>query len=155
MKPKKVKKVRLRDTVFLPPTKEELAQDSLLMKQVRNHIEFESELKNCVAKVGTKVKLLCTVVGQKPALKWFKNDEPLEFDPPRVKNTSSGTFGSITFLAINESHAGTYKCVAANEICEVESECTVTVLPHQDPNWIKPTFTRNLKGKSTSLNFKL
>lgn len=154
MKPKKVKKIRLREKVFLPPTSEELAEDSLTMKQVRNHIEFESELKNCVANVGSKVKLLCTVVGPKPALKWFKDDEPLEFDPPRIKNTSSGTFGSITFLAVSEDAAGVYKCVASNSVCEVVSECTLTVLPVQDPNWIKPTFTRNLKGGWRSFNYK-
>ena len=146
MKPKAEKKMRLREKVFLPPTKEELAEDSLTLRQVRNHIEFESELKNCVSKVGKKVKLLCTVVGPKVALKWFKNDEPLEFDPPRIKNTGSGTFGSITFLAVTENDAGAYKCVASNSVCEVESECTLEVVPVQDPNWIKPTFTRNLKG---------
>lgn len=85
MKPKKEKKLRLREKVFLPPSADELAQDSLVLQQVRNHIEFESDLKNQVVKVGSKVKLLCTVVGPKPALKWFKDDEPLEFDPPRVK----------------------------------------------------------------------
>lgn len=151
MKPKKEKKIRLREKVFLPPSAEEVAQDSLMLKQVRHHIEFESELKNCVAKVGSKVKLLCTVVGPKPALKWFKDDEPFEFDPPKIKNTSSGTFGSITFLAVSEEDAGVYKCVATNEYCEVSSECTMQVLPHQDPNWIKPTFTRNLKGEK--INF--
>lgn len=145
MKPKKEKKIRLREKVFLPPTQEELAEDSLLMKQVRNHIEFESELKNQVANCGTKVKLLCTVVGPKVGLKWFKDDEPLEFDPPRIKNTSSGTFGSITFLAVSENNAGVYKCVASNTVCEIQSECTLQVLPVQDPNWIKPTFTRTLK----------
>lgn len=147
MKPKKEKKIRLREKVFLPPSAEELAEDSMTMKQVRNHIEFESDLKNCVAKVGSKVKLLCTVVGHKPVLTWFKDDEPFEFEPPKIKNTSSGTFGSITFLAVAEKDAGVYKCVAANTICEVESECTLTVLAAQDPNWIKPTFTRNLKGQ--------
>lgn len=145
MKPKKEKKIRLREKVFLPPTAEELAQDSLVMQQVRNHIEFEAELKNCVASVGKKVKLLCTVVGPNVALSWFKDDEPLEFDPPRIKNTSSGTFGSITFLAVSEANAGVYKCLAKNQVCEVSSECSLTVLPVQDPNWIKPTFTRNLK----------
>lgn len=154
MKPKKEVKMRLREKVFLPPTADELAQDSLIMKQVRHHIEFESDLKNCVANVGSKVKLLCTVVGPKPALTWFKDDEPLEFDPPRIKNTSSGTFGSITFLAVAESSAGIYKCVASNQYCEVESECTLTVLPHQDPNWIKPTFTRNLKGNIFMLHLQ-
>lgn len=147
MKPKKEKKIRLRQKVFLPPTEEELAQDSLMLQQVRNHIEFESDLKNCAAKVGSKVKMLCTVVGPKPALKWFKNDEPMEFDPPKIKNTSSGTFGSITFLAVSEQDAGVYKCVASNSVCEAVSECTLTVLPVQDPNSIKPAFTRNLKGK--------
>lgn len=146
MKPKKEKKIRLREKVFLPPSAEELAEDSLLMKQVRNHIEFESELKNCVTKVGSKVKLLCTAIGTKPALTWFKDDEPLEFDPPKIKNTSSGTFGSVTFLAVSEADSGVYKCVASNQFCSVESECTLTVTPAQDPNWIKPTFTRNLKG---------
>lgn len=130
----------------MPPPAEQLAEESLLLKQVRNHIEFESDLKNQVAKVGSKVKLLCTVVGPKPTLTWFKDDEPFEFEPPKIKNTSSGTFGSITFLAVAEKDAGVYKCVAANQFCEVESECTLTVLPTQDPNWIKPTFTRNLKG---------
>lgn len=148
MKPKKEKKVRLREKVFLPPSKEELAEESLLLKQVRNHIEFESELKNCVVKCGAKVKLLCTVVGPKPALKWYKDDEPLEFDPPRVKNTSNGSFGSITFLAASENDGGVYKCIASNQYCSVESECTLQVLPVQDPNWIKPQFTRSLKGSS-------
>lgn len=147
MKPKKEKKVRLREKVFLPPSVEELAQDSLVMQQVRNHLEFESELKNVAVQVGSKVKLLCTVVGPKPALKWFKNDEAFEFDPPKIKNTSNGAFGSVTFLAVSEADAGLYSCVASNSVCEVTSECTLTVLPVQDPNWIKPTFTRLLKGK--------
>lgn len=155
MKPKKEKKMRLREKVFLPPTKEELAQESLLLKQVRNHLEFESELKNQAATVGSKVKLLCTVSGPSPALAWFKDDEPIEFSPPRMKNTSSGSFGSITFLAVTLADAGVYKCVATNEFVEVSSECTLTVLPTQDPNWIKPTFTRNLKGKTAHALFKM
>ena len=137
--------MRLREKVFLPPTKAEIEQESLVLKQVRNHLEFESELKNAAAKVGSKVKLLCTVSGPAPGLSWFKDDEPLEFSPPRVKNTSNGSFGSITFLAVTPADEGIYKCVAANEFVEVSSECTLTVLPTQDPNWIKPTFTRNLK----------
>jgi len=147
MKPKKEKKMRLREKVFLPPSAEELKADSLVLQQVRNHLEFESELKNCVVKVGSKVKLLCTVSGKSPALRWLKNDEPMEFEPPKIKNTSSGSFGSITFLAVSENDAGTYKCVASNSVCEVESECSITVLATADPSWIKPTFTRNLKGK--------
>lgn len=118
-----------------------------MLKQVRNHLEFESELKNTVASVGTKAKLLCTVVGPKPTLYWFKDDEEFEFDPPKVKNTSNGAFGSITFLSVAEKDAGVYKCVARNQFCEASSECTLTVNPVQDPNWIKPTFTRLLKGK--------
>jgi len=145
LKPKKEKKMRLREKVFLPPTKAEIEEDSLMLKKVRNHLEFESDLKNAAAKVGSKVKLLCTVSGPSPALSWFKDDEPIEFSPPRVKNTSSGSFGSITFLAVSPADEGVYKCVAANEFVEVSSECTLTVLPAQDPNWIKPTFTRNLK----------
>jgi hypothetical protein len=155
LKPKKEKKMRLREKVFLPPTKQELAEESLLLKQVRNHIEFESELKNCAVKAGSKVKLLCTVSGPAPALSWFKDDEPLEFSPPRVKNTSSGSFGSITFLAATLADTGVYKCVAANEFVTVSSECTLTVLPAQDPNWIKPTFTRTLKGKILIFFLKL
>lgn len=145
IKPKAEKKMRLREKVFLPPSKEELAEESLLLKQVRNHLEFESELKNIVANVGSKVKLLCTVSGKSPALSWFKDDEPIEFAPPKIKNTSVGTFGSVTFLAVNLGDSGVYKCVASNEFVQISSECTLTVLPVQDPNWIKPTFTRNLK----------
>lgn len=148
VKPKKEKKIRLREKVFLPPSEEQLAEESMLLKSVRNHVEFESELKNCVAKCGTKVKLLCTAVGKKCSLKWFKDEEPMEFDPPKVKNTSSGTFGSITFLAVSEEDAGVYKCVAANQFCQAVSECTLTVLPVEDPNWIAPTFTRVIKGES-------
>lgn len=146
LKPKKEKKLRLREKVFLPPSQEEQLKESALLQQVRNHLEFESELKNQVVKVGSKVKLLCTVSGPNPTLNWFKNEEPLEFNPPKVKNTSSGSFGSVTFLGISERDAGVYKCVASNEVCEAVSECNITVLPVQDPNWIPPTFTRNLKG---------
>lgn len=144
--PKKEKKMRLREKVFLPPSQEELAEESLLLKQVRNHIEFESELKSQVVRIGTKVKLLCTVVGPNPTLTWFKDDEPMEFEK-KIKNTSKGTFGSITFQAVTEEDDGVYRCVATNSVCEISSECRLTVTPHQDPNWIKPTFTRNLKGE--------
>ncbi|KAG5675501.1 hypothetical protein PVAND_005397 [Polypedilum vanderplanki] len=144
VKPKKEKKLRLREKVFLPPSEEKLAEESLVLKQVRNHLEFESELKNIAAKVGTKTKLLCTVSGKSPTLTWFKNDEPLEFTG-KIKNTSNGSFGSVTFLALAPEDEGTYKCVASNEFVEISSECILTVIPVQDPNWIKPTFTRNLK----------
>jgi Immunoglobulin I-set domain len=146
MKPKKEKKLRLREKVFLPPSKEEIEQESLILKQVRNHLEFESDLKNVSATVGSKVKLLCTVSGPNPTLNWFKDDEPIEFNPPKIKNTSNGSFGSITFLAISLDDAGVYKCIATNGVVEVSSECTLNVIPIQDPNWIKPTFTRNIKG---------
>lgn len=137
--------MRLREKVFLPPSKAEIEEESLVLKKIRNHLEFESELKNAAAKVGSKVKLLCTVSGPSPVLNWFKNDEPIEFSP-KIKNTSNGSFGSITFLALSMADEGVYKCVASNEFVEVSSECTLTVLPTQDPNWIVPTFTRNLKG---------
>jgi hypothetical protein len=145
--PKKVKKVRLREKIFLPKSQEEEKTESLMIQKVRNHVEFESELKNCVARVGQKAKLLCTAVGPKVKLSWFKDDEPFEFDPPKVKNTTSGLFGSVTFLAIAEKDAGVYKCVASNDVCEASTECTITVLPFENPNWIKPTFTRIIKGK--------
>lgn len=126
-----------------------------MVQQVRNHVEFESELKNVVAIVGQKAKLLCTAIGPGAKLKWLKDDEPMEFDPPKIKNTTAGLFGSVTFLAISESDAGVYKCVATNGICEASTECTITVIPYQDPNWIKPTYTRNIKefydGKTNDL----
>lgn len=146
MKQKKEKKIRLRQKIWMPPS-EESVRESAMLHEVRNKLTFESELKNSVASVGNKIKLLCTVVGPSPSLNWFKDDEPIEFSPPRVKNTSSGSFGSITFLAVNESDAGIYKCVAGNQVSEAESSCQLTVLPAQDPNWIKPTFTRLMKGE--------
>ena len=146
MKKKKEKKIRLRQKIWMPPS-EETIKESAMLHEVRNRLTFESELKNAVASVGNKIKLLCTVVGPSPSLTWFKDDEPYEFAPPRVKNTSSGSFGSITFLAVNESDNGIYKCVAANQVSESESSCQLTVIPTQDPNWITPTFTRLLKGE--------
>lgn len=143
MKPKKVKKERLREKV-LKPYVEDLTESAML-KEVRNRLVFESELKNTVGSVGHKVKLLCVVVGPNAKLEWFKDDEPMEFNPPKVKNTTSGNFGSITFLAVSEADAGVYKCVATNPSSTCESTCNLTVLMAQDPNWIKPTFTRNLR----------
>jgi hypothetical protein len=147
--PRKEKKIRLREKVLQEMDAKEKAPkyvESPALKEVRNHLEFESELKNTVATAFTKAKLLCSVVGPKAALTWFKDDEPLEFNPPRLKNHSSLGIGNITFISTQPEDAGVYKCVASNGVCTVESTCTLTVLSTGDPTWIKPTFTRNLKG---------
>lgn len=148
MIPKKVKKLRLREIVLKEmDSKEPKYVESPALKEVRNKLLFESELKNTVAKAFTKTKLLCSITGPNPSISWFKNDEPMEFSPPRVKNTTSLGFGSITFISVAPEDAGVYKCVASNQFSAIESSCTLTVHTAGDPTWIKPTFTRNLKGK--------
>lgn len=150
--PKKEKKVRLRQQVLKEMDLAEHKQPEVVeyvtsnaVKEVRSKLTFESELKHAAAKVGSKVKLLCSIVGPSPQISWFKNDEPLEFNPPRLKNTTSGGFGSITFLSVTPEDAGEYKVVAANSLCTIESSCTLTVLAHQDPSWSKPMFAKILK----------
>lgn len=150
--PKKEKKQKLSEklnkemnTKVVSAYIEDKYIQSSVIQEVRHKLTFESELKNASAKIGTKVKLLCSVVGPAPGITWFKNGEPLEFNPPRLKNTGSGGFGSITFLSVNSEDAGEYKAVVSNGHCTIESSCTLSVLAVQDPAWSKPRFVKILK----------
>lgn len=99
------------------------------------------------------MKLICAVVGKKPELKWFKDNEEIIYGA-KFKDLTDDCFGCILITKTTMDDAGEYKCVAKNDKEEISSTCQLIVFPKvenlKDKN-VAPIFTRAIKGNHNSI----
>lgn len=96
----------------------------------RDKLQWSVHLTNRAGLTGRRFKLMCMCIGFQPELKWFKNNEPIEYDDHIVdmNDLHRGAYGCIWINDLCSSDAGTYKCVASNGFEEIETVCKLTVV---------------------------
>lgn len=112
----------------------------------KKKLYWGSQLRDRTTTEGTKVKLVCSVVGPEPQMKWFKNDLPMVFGP-KVRNSSKDCVGAIEFMKPTADDSAEYKCVAKNGASEISTSCKLNIYPPVKPGAaeIPPTFVMGLR----------
>jgi Immunoglobulin I-set domain len=141
VKPKK--KLRLREKIFLPPKPVLASEQEVDPKKL---LSFIVKMKDATVVEGIPVKLICSVDGPRPDIKWFKNNIPLVYNK-HCKNQTTQTMGAVYFAHILPEDAGVYSCVVKNNFCEISTSGTVVVIPSPKDKVFPPSFTRNMIGQ--------
>lgn len=112
----------------------------------KQNLWWSGELRDQTAIEGSKIKLICTVSGPLPIMKWFKNGKPVPWSQT-VRNMSGEGIGHVIIEKITRSDAGVYSCQAKNAFNQVETSANIKVIPRsilpKDDN-TSPVFTRIL-----------
>lgn len=97
----------------------------------KERLWFSGGLRNQTVFEGSKTKLLCTVSGPQPMMKWLKNGRPLSWSNV-IRNLTAEGIGCVIFDKLEKSDAGVYTCSARNQSCEVTTESIITIIPKLD-----------------------
>lgn len=117
------------------------------MVNPKNNLYWGSVLRDRTALEGTKVKLVCSVSGPDPQMRWFKNDTPVAFGS-KCLNRSRDGLGTIELVSPTVDDSGDYKCVAKNGNNEISTVCKLTIYSKtpSDDATLPPTFVMGLRG---------
>lgn len=120
------------------------------MVNPKNNLYWGSVLRDRTAIEGTKVKLVCSVNGPDPQMRWFKNDVPLMFSS-KIRNGTRDALGTIEIVSAVVDDSGIYKCVAKNGNSEISAQCNLTIYSAapSETGTLPPTFTMGLRGKNS------
>lgn len=121
-------------------------QGPLLIRDSKNRLTLDAQLRDRTVMEGSNVKLLVSVSGPGPNLRWFRNNIPLVWSKT-VKNLTREGFGGIQLFNVTGADSAVYKCVVKNTFTELETSCRLTVFNNPNLTAVAPTFTRNVKGK--------
>lgn len=116
-----------------------------LPRDARIVIHFATKLSNRVISEGAKVKLACYVEGAEPFVRWFKDDQPIVNNPPKIRAVNNNGLCTLELGSPTVADAGTYRCYARNDSGETETSATLQVYTKGDKADLAPTFTRSLK----------
>lgn len=98
----------------------------------KNKLWFAGGLRDQTVIEGSKFKMLCTVAGPQPIIKWLKNGKPLSWSNI-IRNLSGEGIGHVIFDKVAKSDAGVYTCSAKNQFSsECVTESKITVIPKID-----------------------
>lgn len=113
-------------------------------REQRVALHFATKLSNRVAAAGTKVKLTCYLEGADPAIRWYKDDQPVVYSPKCRQNNLNGLC-SLEFTSVTEADSGVYKCYARNTLGEESTSANLEIYSSGDSADLAPTFTRGMK----------
>lgn len=121
-----------------PPAKKE-------PRDARITINFPTKLSNRVVAAGSKLKLTCYLEGADPSIRWFKDDQPVVYNPPKLRQNQQNGVCSLEFQSVTVADSGVYKCWARNTTGEASTSATLEVYSSGDSADLAPTFTRSIK----------
>lgn len=112
----------------------------------RNKLHVATQLRDRTATVGGKVKLIVSVVGPDPDIRWLKDDKVLEYGS-HVKGLTSEGVSTLELEKLTLESKGEYKCEAKNEGSTVSTSFYLKVVEarvkgDKEP----PLFTLSLRG---------
>lgn len=121
-----------------PPPAKKIPRDERIV------INFPTKLSNrCVAS-GSKVKLTCFLEGADPAIRWYKDEQPVVYSPKCRQNNQMGLC-TLELQSVTIEDSGVYKCYARNTTGETSTSATLEVFSSGDSADLSPTFTRSIK----------
>lgn len=112
----------------------------------KQNLWWSGELRDQTAIEGSNIKMICTVSGPLPIMKWMKNGKPVPWSQT-VRNMSGEGMGHVIIEKLNRADAGVYTCNAKNAFNTIETTATIKVIPKYTVptnDNTSPVFTRIL-----------
>ncbi|EDW61837.2 uncharacterized protein Dvir_GJ20095, isoform B [Drosophila virilis] len=106
----------------------------------KQKLQFATQLRDRMALEGTTVKFAATVIGPEPNTRWMKDDTWIVMSD-NIKNLSEEGKAIIQINKVTSADTGVYKCVAKNDLSEIETSCYFKVYAAQaDGDESEPIF---------------
>lgn len=114
----------------------------------RDRLTVVPQLRDRTATVGGKVKLVVSVVGPDPDIRWLKDDKVLEYGS-HVKGLTSEGLSTLELEKLTLESKGEYKCEAKNALgSEVSTSFYLKVVEAREKGDKEPPlFTLSVRGK--------
>uniref|UniRef100_A0A6P4FIV9 Muscle M-line assembly protein unc-89-like isoform X2 n=1 Tax=Drosophila rhopaloa TaxID=1041015 RepID=A0A6P4FIV9_DRORH len=111
----------------------------------KQKLAFATQLRDRMALEGSTVKFVATVIGPEPNTRWMKDDKWVVV-AGNVKNLSEEGKAIIEISNVTSADSGVYKCVAKNDLSEIETSCYFKVYAAQaDGDESEPIFALPLR----------
>ncbi|XP_055544316.1 kettin homolog isoform X2 [Wyeomyia smithii] len=120
-------------------------QESYIIRDSKNKLTWAGQLNNITIEKGRTVKMICSVNGERPILKWQKNYKPIDYGE-RIKLLNDGVVAQILIKDVGVADAGEYICTAKNNFNEITTTCILKVIELATTETSPPTFTKAIKG---------
>lgn len=107
---------------------------------------FCTRLTNYTVAEGSRVRLMCSVIGQpEPQIIWTKNGDRVRTGNREIFKYENG-MASLEIPAAALEDSGYYTCVAKNVYGQSTTESTVRVYSVYESKPLAPTFTSSIRG---------
>ncbi|XP_030387654.1 titin homolog isoform X3 [Scaptodrosophila lebanonensis] len=111
----------------------------------KQKLQFATQLRDRMALEGTTIKFVATVIGPEPNMRWMKDDKWVVVGG-NIKNLSEEGKAIIEISNVTSADSGVYKCVAKNDLSEIETSCYFKVYAAQaDGDEQEPMFALPLR----------
>nr|XP_044249283.1 muscle M-line assembly protein unc-89 isoform X4 [Drosophila takahashii] len=111
----------------------------------KQKLSFATQLRDRMALEGSTVKFAATVIGPDPNTRWMKDDKWVVMSD-NIKNLSEEGKAIIQISNVTSADSGVYKCVAKNDLSEIETSCYFKVYAAQaDGDESEPIFALPLR----------
>ncbi|KAH8347927.1 hypothetical protein KR084_002412 [Drosophila pseudotakahashii] len=111
----------------------------------KQKLSFATQLRDRMALEGSTIKFVATVIGPEPNTRWMKDDKWVVMGD-NIKNLSEEGKAIIQISNVTSADSGVYKCVAKNDLSEIETSCYFKVYAAQaDGDESEPIFALPLR----------
>ncbi|XP_026841458.1 titin [Drosophila persimilis] len=111
----------------------------------KQKLSFATQLRDRMALEGSTIKFVATVIGPSPSTRWMKDDKWVVVGG-NIKNLSEEGKAILAIENATTADSGVYKCVAKNELSEIETSCYFKVYAAQtDGDESEPIFALPLR----------
>lgn len=114
----------------------------------KQKLSFATQLRDRMALEGSTIKFVATVIGPQPNTRWMKDDKWVVVGG-NIRNLSEEGKAILEIANVTAADSGVYKCVAKNDLSEIETSCYFKVYNAQaDGDESEPIFALPLRGIS-------
>ncbi|XP_068144679.1 muscle M-line assembly protein unc-89 isoform X5 [Drosophila tropicalis] len=111
----------------------------------KQKLSFATQLRDRMALEGSTIKFVATVIGPDPNTRWMKDDKWVIVGG-NIKNLSEEGKAILEISNVTSADSGVYKCVAKNDLSEIETSCYFKVYAAQaDGDESEPIFALPLR----------
>ncbi|KPU76642.1 uncharacterized protein Dana_GF13334, isoform F [Drosophila ananassae] len=111
----------------------------------KQKLSFATQLRDRMALEGSTIKFVATVIGPQPNTRWMKDDKWVVVGG-NIRNLSEEGKAILEIANVTAADSGVYKCVAKNDLSEIETSCYFKVYNAQaDGDESEPIFALPLR----------
>lgn len=121
------------------------------MREIRDKLEFNVNLKDQTANIGGTAKFICSCIGKVADMRWYRGTKEVEYNA-RVKNLGEPKdgFACLEISRLEQDDSGIYSCYAKNAAERISTSCFLKVVPKVEmktlDDGMAPIFVRHIKG---------